>query len=252
VAEGVFSYTIQIVNIAMVRTSNDFVLIDTGMPESEEKIFEIVEEIFGENAKPEAIILTHGHFDHVGSIEKLLTQWDVPVYAHPLEIPYLTGQKNYPDPDGTVEGGLVAKISPMFPNEGVHLGNHVKPLQDNGELPHLSEWKWIHTPGHSDGHISLFREKDRTLIAGDAFITVKQDSLAKVLVQEREVNGPPRYLTTDWQLAKKSVEKLAALHPRVAVTGHGLPMEGEELEQGLTKLVNEFDTIAVPDYGKFV
>ncbi|KIO61003.1 MBL fold metallo-hydrolase [Caldifermentibacillus hisashii] len=252
VAEGVFSYTIQIVNIAMVRTSNDFVLIDTGMPESEKKIFEIVEEIFGENAKPEAIILTHGHFDHVGSIEKLLTQWDVPVYAHPLEIPYLTGQKNYPDPDGTVEGGLVAKISPMFPNEGVHLGNHVKPLQDNGELPHLSEWKWIHTPGHSDGHISLFREKDRTLIAGDAFITVKQDSLAKVLVQEREVNGPPRYLTTDWQLAKKSVEKLAALHPRVAVTGHGLPMEGEELEQGLTKLVNEFDTIAVPDYGKFV
>ncbi|MCB5933420.1 MBL fold metallo-hydrolase [Caldibacillus thermoamylovorans] len=252
VAEGVFSYTIQIVNIAMVRTSNDFVLIDTGMPESEKKIFEIVEEIFGENAKPEAIILTHGHFDHVGSIEKLLTQWDVPVYAHPLEIPYLTGQKNYPDPDGTVEGGLVAKISPMFPNEGVHLGNHVKPLQDNGELPHLSEWKWIHTPGHSDGHISLFREKDRTLIAGDAFITVKQDSLAKVLVQEREVNGPPRYLTTDWQLAKKSVEKLAALHPRVAVTGHGLPMEGEDLEQGLTKLVNEFDTIAVPDYGKFV
>lgn len=252
VAEGVFSYTIQIVNIAMVRTSNDFVLIDTGMPESEKKIFEIVEEIFGENAKPEAIILTHGHFDHVGSIEKLLTQWDVPVYAHPLEIPYLTGQKNYPDPDGTVEGGLVAKISPMFPNEGVHLGNHVKPLPDNGELPHLSEWKWIHTPGHSDGHISLFREKDRTLIAGDAFITVKQDSLAKVLVQEREVNGPPRYLTTDWQLAKKSVEKLAALHPQVAVTGHGLPMEGEELEQGLTKLVNEFDTIAVPDYGKFV
>lgn len=252
VAEGVFSYTIQIVNIAMVRTSNDFVLIDTGMPESEEKIFEIVEEIFGENAKPEAIILTHGHFDHVGSIEKLLTQWDVPVYAHPLEIPYLTGQKNYPDPDGTVEGGLVAKISPMFPNEGVHLGNHVKPLPDNGELPYLSEWKSIHTPGHSDGHISLFREKDRTLIAGDAFITVKQDSLAKVLVQEREVNGPPRYLTTDWQLAKKSVEKLAALHPRVAVTGHGLPMEGEELEQGLTKLVNEFDTIAVPDYGKFV
>jgi glyoxylase-like metal-dependent hydrolase (beta-lactamase superfamily II) len=252
VAEGVFFYTVQIVNIAMIRTNNGFVLIDTGMPESEEKIFEIVEEIFGENAKPEAIILTHGHFDHVGSIEELLTQWNVPVYAHPLEIPYLTGQKNYPDPDGTVEGGLVAKISPMFPNVGIHLGNHVNPLPDNGELPYLSEWKWIHTPGHSDGHISLFREKDRTLIAGDAFITVKQDSLSKVLVQKREVNGPPRYLTTDWQLAKKSVEKLAALHPRVAVTGHGLPMEGEELEQGLTKLINEFETIAIPDYGKFV
>ncbi|WP_368985455.1 hypothetical protein NST54_13095 [Caldifermentibacillus hisashii] len=60
------------------------------------------------------------------------------------------------------------------------------------------------------------------------------------------------FYSSGLQLAKKSVEKLAALHPQVAVTGHGLPMEGEELEQGLTKLVNEFDTIAVPDYGKFV
>lgn len=253
VAEGVFACTIQIVNIALLQTNTGFVLVDTGTPESEEMIFEIIEEKFGESAKPEAIILTHGHFDHIGSIEKLLERWgDIPVYAHPLEIPYLTGQKNYPEPDGTVEGGLVAKLSPMFPNAGINLGEHIKPLPDNGTVPLLPEWKWIHTPGHADGHISLFREKDGTLIAADAFITVKQDSLYKVLVQEQEISGPPRYLTTDWKLAKQSVEKLAALHPKVALTGHGLPVEGEELEQGLTRLVKEFDTIAKPDYGKYV
>lgn len=253
IAEGVFACTIQIVNIAFIQTNTGFVIIDTGMPESEEMIFNMIEEKFGEGAKPEAIILTHGHFDHIGSIEKLLERFsDTPVYAHPLEIPYLTGQKNYPEPDGTVEGGLVAKLSPMFPNVGINLSKHIKPLPDNGKVPLLPEWKWIHTPGHSDGHVSLFRKKDGTLIAADAFITVKQDSLYKVLVQEQEICGPPRYFTTDWKLAKQSVEKLAALHPKVALTGHGLPIEGEELERGLTRLVNEFDTIATPDYGKYV
>ena len=50
---------------------------------------------------------------------------------------------------------------------------------------------------HTPGHISLFREKDRTLIAGDAFVTVKQEYLYKVITQEQEISGPPRYLTTD-------------------------------------------------------
>lgn len=62
----------------------------------------------------------------------------------------------------------------------------------------------------------------------------------------------PRYLTPDWQAAKKSVEKLAALKPALAVTGHGLPMSGQELTDSLARLVAEFDAIAKPDYGKFV
>ncbi len=54
VAEGVFSYTIQIVNIAMVRTSNDFVLIDTGMPESEKRFLKLLKKYLAkmQNRKP--------------------------------------------------------------------------------------------------------------------------------------------------------------------------------------------------------
>ena len=37
-------------------------------------------------------------------------------------------------------------------------------------------WRWVHTPGHTAGHVSLFRDADRTLIAGDAFVTTKQES----------------------------------------------------------------------------
>ncbi|WCN36762.1 MBL fold metallo-hydrolase [Aneurinibacillus uraniidurans] len=254
VLSDLFCHTIQIVNICLVGNTetDDFVLVDAGMPESANEIISVTEERFGANSRPKAIILTHGHFDHVGGIIELIKQWNVPVYAHQLEMPFLTGKKSYPSPDPTVEGGMVAKMSPLFPNEPIDLGNNVQTLPSDGTVPHMPGFKWIHTPGHAPGHISLFREKDRALIAGDAFVTVKQEYLYKVFTQEQEISGPPRYLTTDWRAAKESVIKLEALHPAVAVTGHGLPMSGELLTTSLKKLVNEFDQIAVPEYGKYV
>lgn len=254
VRNDVFYYTNQMVNVSFIGTpgTGDWYMIDGGLPKSAAKTRSIVEERFGGNSKPAAIILTHGHFDHVGGLVELVQEWDVPVYAHTNEIPFLTGEKSYPEPDASVEGGLLAKISPMYPNEPIQLGNHVKPLPEDQSVPGLPEWKWIHTPGHSPGHVSFFREHDRTLLAGDAFITVKQDSFYKVLTQTEEINGPPRYLTTDWYAAKDSVRKLAELNPELAVTGHGPYMEGESLSEGLQQLVEHFDEIAIPDYGKYI
>ncbi|MDA1533332.1 MULTISPECIES: MBL fold metallo-hydrolase [Bacillus] len=254
VLPDLFSYTIQIVNICFVGHphTNDFVLIDAGMPKCANEIISVTETRFGTNSRPKAIILTHGHFDHVGGIIELIKYWDVPVYAHQMEIPFLTGLQSYPEPDPTVEGGMVAKMSPLFPNEPIDLGNSVKVLPADGTVPHMPEFRWVHTPGHTPGHISLFREKDRTLIAGDAFVTVKQEYLYKVITQEQEISGPPRYLTTDWKAAKESVIKLEKLNPLAAVTGHGIPMSGELLSTSLKTLVKEFDKIAVPDYGEYV
>lgn len=254
VLPDLYCHTIQIVNIGLVGNpdTGDFVLLDAGMPESADEIISVTEERFGANSRPKAIILTHGHFDHVGAVIDLVNHWNVDVYAHELEMPFLTGKKSYPEPDTTVEGGLVAKMSFMFPIQPIDLGNRVKLLPSDGSVPHLPGFRWIHTPGHSPGHVSFFRESDGALFAGDAFITVKQDSLYKVLTQEMEMNGPPRYLTTDWGAAWESVKKLAALKPTVAVTGHGMPLSGELLTHSLEKLVNEFDRSAIPDYGKYV
>jgi glyoxylase-like metal-dependent hydrolase (beta-lactamase superfamily II) len=139
----------------------------------------------------------------------------------------------------------------LFPNEAINLGEKVHALPADGSLPELPGWKWIHTPGHTPGHISLFWEEDRLLIVGDAFVTVRQESLYKVLVQEQEMSGPPRYLTTDWVEAEKSAGKLYELNPSIAATGHGAPMEGEELIRSLGELVRNFKEAAVPDYGKY-
>jgi len=255
VRPDIYAFTVQVVNLCMVgepNSSTGWTLIDAGMPKSADAIIKEAENRFGVNARPNGIVLTHGHFDHVGAIIELIEHWNVPVYAHELEIPYLTGVKSYPDADPTVEGGLVARMSPYFPNEPINLGDHVKPLTSDGRVPALQDWSWIHTPGHSPGHVSFFRESDGALIAGDAFVTVKQESLFKVLVQNQEISGPPRYFTTDWKQAWHSVKKLKDLRPSVAITGHGLPMQDEALAENLTKLVNEFDEIAIPKHGRYV
>lgn len=250
----VYCHTIQIVNICLVGdpSTKDFVLVDAGMPHSADDIISVTEERFGEGSRPKAIILTHGHFDHVGAIIELVNHWQVPVFAHELELPYLKGEISYPDPDTSVEGGLVAKLSALFPNEPINLGDHVKKLPSDGTVPYMPSFRWVHTPGHTPGHVSFFRDEDGALIVGDAFVTVKQDALYKVITQEQEISGPPRYLTTDWKAAKESVRRLRDLKPTVAVTGHGLPMTGELLTRSLEKLDTQFDEIATPDYGRYV
>ncbi|RYL93490.1 MBL fold metallo-hydrolase [Sporolactobacillus sp. THM7-4] len=253
VSGDVFCYTIQVVNVCFAGYPGEnqgWILVDAGMPESAARIIAEAENRFG-SEPPGAIILTHGHFDHVGAIVDLLDYWPVPVYAHEWELPYLKGKKSYPEPDATVEGGLIAKMSPVFPHEPIDLGENVEALPSDHSIPGMPEWGWIHTPGHTEGHISLFRNQDRCLIAGDAFITVRQDSLFKVLIQKPEISGPPRYLTTDWHEAWKSVKKLRDLKPEKVVSGHGVPMEGESLTKGLEELAEHFDEIAIPDYGRY-
>ncbi|MBL0388406.1 MBL fold metallo-hydrolase [Tumebacillus sp. ITR2] len=251
----ILSLTLQIVNVQFIGTpgeSSDWVLIDAGMPGSMERIVEVAEQRFGSNRPPKAIILTHGHFDHVGAFPELLEKWDVPVYAHPLEIPYLTGREEYPPPDPTVGGGLLAGMSFLFPNDPIQLGSSVQALPEDGSVPFLEGWKWLHTPGHTKGHISLFREADRVVLAGDAFITVKQESLFSVLTQEPILHGPPWYFTPDWEAAEDSVRRLADLKPAVAYTGHGWPMSGDVLTQGLELLARDFKTLGKPQSGRYV
>lgn len=252
VADGVWSLRSAIVNVAFVSESDDtWVLVDAGLSFSAADILDHAEELFGDDP-PTAIYLTHGHFDHVGALEELFEVWgDVPVYAHSLELPYLTGKSSYPPPDPSVGGGAMAWMSFLYPKGPIDIGESARALPQ-GELPGLPGWRVINTPGHSPGHISLFRDEDRTLIAGDAFVTTKQESFTAVLLQKEEVNGPPMYYTVDWEQARRSVESLAALQPESVITGHGTPMYGEELRKELDRIAQHFEMFAVPEHGRYV
>lgn len=245
----------RIVNVAFIgyrwALDREWVVVDAGLPGSADRIRRVAEERFG-SARPAAIILTHGHFDHVGGLAELAEYWDCPVYAHPLELPYITGRSSYPPPDPTVGGGAMAWSAKLYPRGPVDIGERARVLPEDGAVPFLEGWRWLHTAGHSPGHVSLWRASDKLLIAGDAFVTTRQESLTAVLLQWETMHGPPAYYTQDWALARGSVERLAALEPEIAVTGHGPTTRGEPLREALWRLARDFDELARPRDGRYV
>ena len=249
IAPGVLGLRIAFVNVFAVSHRDSWTLIDAGLPFSATLIRRWAEKHF--STPPAQILLTHGHFDHVSAANELANEWDVPVYAHLLEFPYLTGNLQYPPPNVGAGGGLMSLLSPLYPRDPVDLGPRLRELPvvvtSASPLPNLGGWQIMHTPGHTPGHVSLFDPENRVLIAGDAFCTTKPESFFEAAVaQPPELHGPPAYFTSDWIRAGQSVRKLAELNPMVVAPGHGKPLAGAHVAEKLRQLAQDFEQIAVP------
>jgi glyoxylase-like metal-dependent hydrolase (beta-lactamase superfamily II) len=252
VASGVWRIKDIFVNMYIVSTDNGWVLVDAGLKTSYGMIKKLSTVLFGADSRPDAIVLTHAHFDHVGSIKALAEEWNVSVIAHPLEIPYLTGQSKYPPADPTVGGGIMVYMSWTFPRGSSNIGSRAVPLAGDGTISSMPGWRWIHTPGHTPGHVSYYREEDGCLIVGDAFVTTDQRKATYVARQRREMHGPPPYFTTDWKASAASVKELSMLKPKILATGHGKSFYGTRGQKSLDKLARQFFALAVPRHGRYV
>jgi glyoxylase-like metal-dependent hydrolase (beta-lactamase superfamily II) len=238
---------VSISNVYFAGTRDRWVLIDAGVSGHAAAVVQSACSRFGEDSRPEAILLTHGHFDHAGAALELARYWNVPVYAHPLEFPYLTGKSAYPQKDPTV-GGAMAFLSRFFPSRTANVGEVLRDLPSSGEVPGLEGWMAIPTPGHSPGHVAFWRERDATLVAGDAVATANLDSWLGVLTMRPVISRPPSPFTYDWEAARTSVQRLAALAPFVIGAGHGEPVAGPRVADELAGFGREF---APPEHGRY-
>ncbi len=251
IAQGVCGLRIAFVNVFSIEhPDGSWTLIDAALPHTASHIKSWAEKHY--STPPTAILLTHGHFDHVSAARDLAEAWNVPIYAHPLEFPYLTGKQEYPRPNVGAGGGLMTLLSPLYPREPIDVSDRLQALPEAlsspADLPGLPGWQLLHTPGHTPGHVSLYRPADKTLLVGDAFCTTRPESFFEAaLAQQPELHGPPAYFTSDWNAARASVQKLSALNPVTVAPGHGKPLSGPNVPEALRQMANRFDEIAIPD-----
>ena len=245
-APHVWRLPLGFVNAYAISTLEDnWVLIDTGTSFHAPKIRAATLELFGK--PPLAIVLTHGHFDHAGGASAL--KFDVPIYAHHMEMAYLDGEAKYPPQDPTV-GGALAQVSRLMPHTRYDFGDELKSLPVSGHLLELPGWTWLETPGHSPGHVSLWHESTRTLIAGDALSTADFDSLVGMVThkpQQFARGGSP--FNYDWDATVDSVQKLADLEPVLVAAGHGEPISGASVPAQMRDFARNFQ---VPAQGRYV
>jgi len=163
----------------------------------------VIKAVAGRSISDHAI--THAHPDHVGGSRRVADALGVPFWC-PAD-----------DVNDVEAGRLTVADSWAKPILGLGASFDTVPvarrLQEGDEL--AAGFVVLDTPGHSPGHVSFWRERDRVLVCGDVFFNLHLPTL------RYGVRHPPEPFTVDPQLNRSSQRKLAALRPEVVLFGHG-------------------------------
>lgn len=226
VAPGVMMLTLESEGIGgpaaihptLLWDEEDAILIDTGMPGDWTRIQHSMQEAGVPLDRLHAVLLTHQDLDHIGSLPDVVSakNGQLEVIAHHEDAPYIEGK--YPLIKTSREA--MAKLLPLLPEEH-HLqvlamcdmhpsANVTRLIADNDVLPYCGGIRIIHTPGHTAGHVSVYLERSRILIAADAMICI-----------DGMLQGPVPHATLDMDSAIDSLGKLIHYPIDVVICYHG-------------------------------
>ena len=200
-AEGFLNPTL------VLDDENGNTLVDTGLPGQEEAIGTALADAGVGVRDLSRIIFTHQDLDHVGSGAALVRQSGARVLAHPADAPYIEGDLRplKVTPEMLERRPQMRELLQRLEPVGVD-----ELLEDGGRLDLVGGIRVIFTPGHTPGHLSLYMERSKVLVAGDA-LTAEGGSL----------NGPNPSATLDTGQAARSVSRLAELDVQTVVCYHG-------------------------------
>jgi glyoxylase-like metal-dependent hydrolase (beta-lactamase superfamily II) len=191
------------VNAYLVREEDGFTLVDTTTSGAAD---DLIGAARSAGAEIQRVALTHGHGDHVGSVDELKRKLgdSVPVMMPELDARIHAGEK-------VVEGKLPGSWPKLKTRPDVRLapGDRVGSLEV------------IASPGHTPGHVSFVDTRDRTLIVGDTYT-----SFGKIAVSNHFYLRFPLAAIATWDKAKdlESARVLRTLDPALLVVGHGPAM----------------------------
>lgn len=223
------------INPTVIWDKDALILIDTGFPGQLNQIREAVEKEGIPFSKLNTIILTHQDIDHIGSASDILKNISgkVKVLAHEEEKAYINGEKK-PVKLAQLEERLdylpdnikivCEKLKVGFEHSRVNVD---KTLIDGEELPYLGGITTIYTPGHTPGHICLYINKWKILIAGD-LLSVKEGLLVKA---DKDINF-------DNELNIKSIKKLMKYDIETVICYHGGIYKGD-VNKHIAELIND-------------
>jgi glyoxylase-like metal-dependent hydrolase (beta-lactamase superfamily II) len=182
-------------------------LVDTGLPGQLEQIGGALAPVSVQVADLKRIVLTHQDIDHVGSLHDLAQASGALVLAHEIEAPFIDGTElpRFAAPAMLASRPEMRPVVERFQPTPVD-----QRLQDGARLDLAGGARVVFTPGHTIGHMCLYLERSRTVIAGDALTAI-----------DGRLHGPNQNATSDMATAVRSVQKLAALEVQAIVCYHG-------------------------------
>ena len=156
------------------------------------------------------IVVTHSHYDHVGSLLALKQAVAAQVLAHRDEVPFLTQAKRIPRPAG-VPGVLFWLSEPLFRAPAIA----VDQVLLDGSMIEGTGLQVVHTPGHTPGHICLYHAGRKALFTGDGLVN-----------NQGKLSGPVPFFSSDIKQARASLTRLAELDIETFYFAHGETMRG--------------------------